>query len=313
MNIKLLDTIRNFFLLFFFLLFIVSACTSDRGSERSGSSKDALSEGFDAKLDEGLVDKINTAKRIFYSLPSPLETAIIIKNAGATYDPSLLNPVSNTSKYNTNLEMALNLGVYSTNLSYASLFDQTQATLDYINAAKRMADGLSILDAIDEATLRRLEENINNRDVIIDIISETLLNSSSFLEDKGLQATAAIILVGGWIEGLHIATNLVKPDAVLKTDKLVERIVDQKLSLDIVFNLLDNNKDDIDVQAIMPDVMDLIGIYDKITIDQSAITVVEDPNSNVTILKSDSSIKITPAVFKELTEKVKEIRTRYIS
>jgi len=34
------------------------------------------------------------------------------------------------------------------------------------------------------------EENINNRDVIIDIISETLLNSNSFLEDKGLQNTS---------------------------------------------------------------------------------------------------------------------------
>ncbi len=105
--------------------------------------------------------------------------------------------------------MALNLGIYSTDLSYASLFDQTQATLNYINAAKKMADGLEILDAIDEQTISRLEENINNRDVIIDIISETLLNSSSFLEDRGLQATSAVILVGGWVEGLYIATNLV--------------------------------------------------------------------------------------------------------
>jgi hypothetical protein len=209
--------------------------------------------------------------------------------------------------------MALNLGIYTTDLSYASLFDQTQATLSYINAAKKMADGLEILDAIDETTIRRLEENINNRDVIIDIISETLLNSGSFLEDKGLQNTSAIILVGGWVEGLHIATSLVAPGANLKTDKLVERIVDQKLSLNIVMNLLENNKENPEAQALLKDVAELKVIYDKITIEQSEITPVEDPNTNVTMLKSESTIKISKDVFDELAKKVKELRTRYIS
>lgn len=313
MNIKPLGVFKTYFLLSAFLGIFVSGCVSDKGKEKSGVSNSELSDGFDTKIDDDLVDKINTAKRVFYSLPSPLETAILIKSAGASYDASLLNPVNNASKYDTNLEMALNLGIYSTNLSYASLFDQSQATLDYINAAKKMADGLSILDAIDEATVKRLEENINNRDVIIDIISETLLNSNSFLEDKGLQGISAIILVGGWVEGLYISTNLVKPNADLKTDKLVERIVDQKLTLDIVLNLLENNKDNMDVQAIMKDVLALQAIYDKISINQSEITVVEDSNTQINLLKSDSSVKLSPAVFKELAAKVKEIRTRYIS
>ena len=313
MNIKPLGAFKTYFLLSAFLGIFVSGCISDKGKEKSGASNSALSDGFDTKIDDDLVDKINTAKRVFYSLPSPLETAILIKSAGASYDASLLNPVSNASKYDTNLEMALNLGIYSTNLSYASLFDQSQATLDYINAAKKMADGLSILEAIDEATVKRLEENINNRDVIIDIISETLLNSNSFLEDKGLQGISAIILVGGWVEGSYISTNLVKPNADLKTDKLVERIVDQKLTIDIVLNLLENNKDNIDVQVIMKDVLALKAIYDKISINQSEITVVEDSNTQINLLKSDSSVKLSPAVFKDLVAKVKEIRTRYIS
>jgi hypothetical protein len=238
---------------------------------------------------------------------------MLIKNAGANYDGDLLNKVDNTSKYNTNLKMALNLGIYTTDLSYASLFDQTQATLNYINAAKKMADGLEILDAIDEATIRRLEENINNRDVIIDIISETLLNSNSFLEDKGLQNTSAIVLVGGWVEGLHIATSLVKPGTNLQTDKLVERIVDQKLSLGIVVSLLENNKENPEAQVLLNDIAGLKAIYDKITIEQSEITPVEDPNTNITMLKSESKINITQAIFDELKGKVKELRTRYIS
>jgi len=313
MNIKLLDNGKQLLLLSAFLLFLLGGCASDKSKGNNNSDTSGLSQDFNSEMDDDLVEKLNTAKRVFYSLPSPIETALLIKNAGATYDGDLLNRVENTSKYNTNLKMALNLGIYSTDLSYASLFDQTQATLSYINAAKKMADGLEILDAIDEATISRLEENINNRDVIIDIISETLLNSNSFLEDKGLQNTSAIILVGGWVEGLHIATSLVKPGADLKTNKLVERIVDQKLSLNIVESLLENNKDNAEIQVLLKDVAELKAIYDKITIEQSEITPVEDPNTNVTMLKSTSTIKITKEVFDELTRKVKELRTRYIS
>lgn len=313
MNIKLLDSGKQFMLLLIFLVLIMGGCASDKSKENKTDDTSGLSEDFNSEMDDDLVEKINTAKRIFYSLPSPLETAMLIKNAGANYDGDLLNKVENTSKYNTNLKMALNLGIYTTDLSYASLFDQTQATLNYINAAKKMADGLEILDAIDEATITRLEENINNRDVIIDIISETLLNSNSFLEDKGLQNTSAIVLVGGWVEGLHIATSLVTPNANLQTDKLVERIVDQKLSLGIVMSLLENNKDNAEVQVLLKDIVELKTIYDKITIEQSEITPVEDPNTNITMLKSESTIKITREVFNELTLKVKELRTRYIS
>ncbi len=263
-------------------------------------------------LDAETQEQLNTAKRIFYSLPSPLETAMLIKNAGAAYNEELMNPVSNSSRYITSKSKALNLGIYSTDLSYASLFDQSQATLDYIGAAKEMADGLNILDAIDEETVTQLEEQINNRDAIIDIISETLMNSSAFLKENDLEGTASVVLVGGWVEGLYIATNLVNEND-LDDNKLVERIVDQKLSLDIMVNLLESSPEDADAQAVLEDVKALKTIFDKITIDQGEVTAVEDPETNVTTLKSESSIKITNRVFTELKTKVIEIRSRYIS
>ncbi|MCB8994886.1 MAG: hypothetical protein H6538_04685 [Bacteroidales bacterium] len=313
MNIRLMDSGKNVVLIFTFLVFLFGGCSSDNSKSGKNADTSGLSEDFNSEMDDDLVEKINTAKRIFYSLPSPLETAMLIKSAGASYNGDLLNKVENTSKYNTNLKMALNLGIYTTDLSYASLFDQSQATLSYINAAKKMADGLEILDAIDEATIRRLEENINNRDIIIDIISETLLNSNSFLEDKGLQNTSAMILVGGWVEGLYVATSLIAPGTDLKTNKLVERIVDQKLSINIVQSLLENNKDNPEAQLLMNDISELKKIYDKISIQQSEITPVEDPNTNITTLKSESTIVMSREVFDELTRKVKELRTRYIS
>jgi len=306
MNHKLLLSGRIFLPLFLMLGLILTGC--NRGAKTEGSGEFEASGTLDAEIQE----QLNTAKRIFYSLPSPLETAMLIKNAGAEYNEDLLNPVSNTSRYITSKSKALNLGIYSTDLSYASLFDQSQATLDYIAAAKEMADGLNILGAIDEETVMLLEEQINNRDAIIDIISETLMNSSSFLKENDLEGTASVVLVGGWVEGLYIATSLVN-DNELENNKLVERIADQKLSLDIMINLLQSTPDDQDAKAVLEDVKALKTIFDKININQGEVTVVENPDTQISTIKSESSIRISNRVFTELKAKVVEIRSSYIS
>lgn len=290
-----------------FLAVMIAGCGSDK---QKGTGADF---GLDSsEISEDLLDDINNAKQIFYSLPSPLETAMLIKSAGATYNEELLNPVSNTSKYTTNKMMALNLGIYTTDLSFASLFDQTQTSIEYMNAAKVMADGLGILDAIDNSTIERLEENINNRDMIMDIISETFMSSSSFLTENDRPALASIVLVGGWVEGLYIATSLVEGQNI-KDNKLVERIVDQKLSFDIVINLLEDNQDHPDVSSLMDQIRDLKNTFDKITITTTPIKVVPDKESNVTILQSESTIKMTPEIFRELIEKVRVLRQNFIS
>ena len=292
-------------------ILIIAVLMAGCGSEKKKSGSDGLSLS-DSEMDAGILEDVNSAKQIFYSLPSPLETAMLIRNAGASYNEDLLNSVDNTSEYTTNKSMALNLGIYTTDLSFASLFDQTQTSIRYMNAAKRMADGLGILDAIDNNTIDMLEENINNRDRIMDIISETFMNSSSFLQENERPALATIVLVGGWVEGLYIASNLVG-DASIEGNKLVERIVDQKLSFDIVIKLLEDNKDNIDVAEILNDIGDLKVTFDKIIITTTSIQAVPDEESNVTVLKSESTIEITTEVFQELLEKVKMLRSNFIS
>ena len=306
MQIKFLFKRTLQVLTFGMVLFMLADCKSQGNKKKSDEVTVDQSE-----VDQNMFSDISQAKKIFYSLPSPLETAMLIKTAGAKYDPTLLNPIKNVDNYTTNKNMALNLGIYTTDLSFASLFDQTQTAINYMGAAKKLADRMGILDAIDNSTIARLEENVNNRDVIMDIISETFMSSSSFLKDNDRAAQAAVVLVGGWVEGLYIATQLVG-DAPIKDNKLVTRIVDQKLSLDIVIKLLDDYKTNPDVASIMPEVNDLKNIYDKITIKTSKIEPVYDATTKVTTLKSKSEISITPEIFKELTSKIKATRSNFI-
>jgi len=266
--------------------------------------------GEQETADSALVGSIESVKQIFYSLPSPLETAMILKRSGATYNEELLNPIENASKYSTTKSMALNLGIYSTDLSYASLFDQTQATIKYMTASKKMAEGLGILNAIDNSVIEKLEENINNRDVILETISETFLNTNSILEEDDRVAVGSIILVGGWVEGLYIATSLV--DDINKVDnEMVDRIVDQKLSLQTVLKLLEQNIGNADVKELYSDMVELQNAYNNVKITVSDVEIVSDGKAKVATLKSKNIITISPETFKKLKTKVLELRNKY--
>jgi len=259
-----------------------------------------------------IYDDVKQAEKIFNALPSPLESAMLIKSAGARFDVSLLNPVENASKYVTNKSMALNLGIYTCNLSFASLYEQTQLIIDYMNAAKKIADGLGILQAVEQSTMDRLEENINNSEIIMEIVSETFLNSTSYLEDNGQPAIAAMTLVGGWFEGLYVSTQLVDMKE-FNGNKIVDRIIDQKLSIDILINLLNNNKgNDSAVDELINEVQKLKLVFDKINITSSPVRSEFDAESKTTILKSEVKTDMTPEVFMELATTVSEIRNSFI-
>ncbi|MGQ9620850.1 MAG: hypothetical protein ACUVTX_07700, partial [Bacteroidales bacterium] len=256
-------------------------------------------------------EDIKQAEKIFNALPTPLESAMLIKSAGAPFDRKYLNPIENTKLYTTIRSQALNLGIYTCDLSFASLYDQTQLIIDYMNAAKRMADGLGILNAINQETISKLEENINNKEVIMEIISETFLNSNSYLADNDQSAVAAIVLVGGWVEGLYISTQLVDLKE-FNGNKLVATIIDQKLSIDILINLLDSNKGNPAVDELIVQMTKLKGVFDKINIKTTPIKTEIDQTTNVTILKSQVTTDMSVDTFRELTAVVKEIRDSFV-
>ena len=277
------------------------------------STKAATEEvSIETPKDNAAVAKdIKQAEKIFNALPSPLESAMLIKSAGARFDGALLNKVGNVSSYVTNKSMALNLGVYTCDLSFASMYEQTQLIIDYMNAAKKMADGLGILKAIDQETIDRLEENINNTEVIMEIVSTTFMNSNSYLEDNGQPAVAAMVLVGGWFEGLYISTQLVDMKD-FNGNKLVSRIIDQKLSIGILINLLESSKGNPAVDELIVQVNKLKIVFDKITITTSPVRPEFDKTSNTTMLKSEVKTDMTPEVFKELAATVAEIRSTFV-
>ncbi len=308
---KAFNLFSKFILTFIFILSTLVSCQSD-GKKQSKSEEEKIVESA-TEVDQKMMEDFNKSKLIFYSLPSPLETAMLIKRSGARYDEEILNPVSNVTNYNTNLKMALNLGIYSADLSYTSLFDQTQSSIQYMACAKKMAEGLSILDAIDENTIKKLEDNMNNRDAVMEIISETFMNSNAYLKENERPAISVMILVGGWVEGLYLATSLT--NGVLDNNKrLLDRIIYQKLSLITVMNLLESHPDNEDIAYLQGKMSELKSIFEQVKIvNTSKVEAETDVENKITTIKADSETYISQEVFDMLLKKVAEIRSEFIS
>jgi hypothetical protein len=293
------------------LIISVSSCNGCESKNQTLTDKDLILG--DSQINDQLMDDFNKSKLIFYSLPSPLETATLIKKTGASYDVDLLNNVDNVTKYNTNLKMALNLGIFSSDMSYSGLFDQMQTTLQYMNATRKLAESLGILGAVEENTIKKLEQNLNNRDIVIEIISETFMNSNAYLTENDRPAIMVMVLTGGWMEGLYIATQLAK-GSIDANKELIDRIIYQKLSLQTVINLLETHKNNSDIDYLISKMYELKEIYDDIQIVQkSSIETETIPDQKMTIIRSDAETLITPEIFKLLIEKVLTIRNEFVS
>jgi hypothetical protein len=99
-----------------------------------------------------------------FSIPSPIQTAFLLKEVGTTFQSSLLNSTDKASSYVTTQKKALNLGIYGADLGYATIYDQSQEAISYMAVSKKLTTELGISGLYDEAQLKRFESNIGNQD-----------------------------------------------------------------------------------------------------------------------------------------------------
>jgi hypothetical protein len=145
----------------------------------------------------------------------------------------------------------------------------------------------------------------------MNIVSETFLNSNSYLADNDQPAIATIVLVGGWMEGLYIATQLVD-EKEFNGNKLVGRIIDQKLSIGVLLSLLENNKENPAIGDLIVQMKKLTTVFDKINISSKPIRTEIDKTTNATIIRSEVTTDMSLATFKELAGVVAEIRGTFV-
>lgn len=302
-SILILDKMKcgfSFAVLNFLLFFLFSACSTTPDSDQQQSGSEDANAAF----------KAGKAKEMLYAIPSPIEVMSLLRKAGASYDKTLLNPTQNVSKYQTTRSKSLNLGIYSTDMNYASLFDQTQETMFYVKCCRQVANELGIMNAFDQETLDRIQDNLDNKDSMIFIMSDTYWIADAYLKENERANTAAMVITGGWIEGLYLSTQIAihTPD----NEKIIQRVADQKIPLNNLLLLVNGYEQDEDVKYILKDLKELKDFYMKLeTVNVAAVNNM-DSKTGITTIGGAKKIKLTKEQLIELSQKITTIRNRYI-
>lgn len=163
---------------------------------------------------------------VSYTLPSTLQIASIFRKSGLSYYSGLTNPTDNVSRYKGGslFVKALNLGVYSGDLSYCILNKQSEESRNYFKACKELAGELGLGKPF-ESVARRMEKNLNNQDSLALILVAIQMETDEILAVTDQEHLAVISFTGAWIESMYLGTRVhAKEGHIRIADKLVEQM-----------------------------------------------------------------------------------------
>jgi hypothetical protein len=286
------------------LTIIAAACTNDGSKHKSNNLQDS------AMLKNELKSE-TTVKKIFFNLPSPVELTQTLLKTKEPFKIDLLNPISNLEKYNTSSSLALNFGVYGADLCYCRVYDQLQESISYLSVIRKITDKLQIPEEEGSQTINRIEESIDNRDSIFHIISDTYASADSYLKENERDLTASLILVGGWVEGMHFAINIAAKN---KSDQeIINRIAEQKYTLDNLLSLIDQYKDHPGVSDLVPYFIKLKEVYTGVNINHDKPVIVTDKDEQVTKIDNPGVVIISAEQLNKISQLVDQVRNKIIS
>lgn len=284
------------------LLILLSACqppTTDSNNDENNDTKTIKNAKYNKKI-----------KKIFYTVPSPIEMTNLLQKAESEYNPLLLNSQENIDKYLTVSQMALNLGIYGADLSYNRMFDQIQSSINYLVILRKISDKLGVPEDEGTFALNRIEENMDDRDSVMQIIAETYANADAYFKENDMTNIAALILIGGWTEGIYIALEVVK---TAKNKQLVlERVAEQKLSLENLVELMKEYTNDETINHYYPMFVELNEIFSKVNITYTSGTIETDTAKKLTVISGMSSVDINEDDIQAIENKIIEIRKEMI-
>jgi hypothetical protein len=286
------------------LIALISILFACKQSGRSGSA-----EGTDSiSLEEikPLVHKFDTMGEglpIFYNMYLSVEMSSLFEASGAVFEQELLNSPDKITDYVTSSKKALNLGVYAVDLSYSKVFEQFETAGKFFNAMQRMAEELGIPSNYFENTAKRFDRNINNKDSLITIANEVYMATDNYLRENERYSAAAQIILGGWVEAVHIAADIA---ARTKDYDIIERLAEQRVSLTNVIKMLKSYDDDVTIKQNLQKLNQLQSLFDS-------FVVKVDANFNPASAEGKKTIQGYLIQVNEIGKKINQIRSEIVS
>jgi hypothetical protein len=251
-----------------------------------------------------------SAKSIFYSLPSPMELSTLIKSAGGEFRKDLLHDPNKANTYQSTQKRALALGLYGADLSYSSVYNMTGDAVKFLAASKRLGETIGIQEAFSANLIERANINLGNRDSMFSIMTEMYWQTNSQLKEENRDQLALIVMAGGWAEGLYMGCNAISSDD--PQPQIEQRMAEQMFAskqMEEMFNFYDDDPMVADVHALFQPTFDL---FNSLTIVEVERTISEDEATGKHTIGGESQISFGPDDMEKLTLVANELRSKIV-
>lgn len=246
-----------------------------------------------------------------FSIPSPIQLGGVIQKSGAAYNADILNNPASSKSYVDLVAQSLNLGVYGADLGYCALYDQQQESIKYMRSAQRLSDVLGISDAFDISTIQSVERNLDNKDSLLYIISNSYRKADDYLQTSKQKHIGALVIIGGWLESLHFAGVLGKET---KSAEVVEMIGMQKHTISTILDkMLYRHIAQPGVEDVYNDLESIRESFEKVNIKYEFVTPETDKENKSTKIKSKTTVEMSDEVFNEIVDKINSVRNKIIA
>jgi len=254
--------------------------------------------------------KKELTNNINFLLPSPDEILAEIIPNKVEYNPLLINPKSNVTKYLDTKQQALNLGVFLTDFAYLNLNDKKNDALAYFKVIRELAQKVNIYGLFSESMYNRIQNNLTNKDSLSNISKEIYYKMLDILESAKRNNIYALAASGALIEALYISTMVVKKYTDYQV--VAQKIFEQKYVLTNFYEFASQFDDDKDVKTVLIQVNDIKKILESSSSKFTEKKVKTDKKDHITIGGGEEII-IDEATFKKFKENVIKTRNSIIS
>ena len=198
-----------------------------------------------------IIAETDSTNQTEYILPSPLQIAELFKSAGLTYIGDITSPKAKVETFNSKNDQKLNFGVYSADMAYCIMNNQTQESINYLNTLRLLSEKLWMTDILSSMGIStRLEANIGNEDSLTYIMADLQMQLDDYLDENGMGYTGSIIFAGAWIETMYLGS---KVNESKQNDKLISRLSEQAVILDNLIKSIKQSDEDNDFADLIAD------------------------------------------------------------
>jgi hypothetical protein len=170
-----------------------------------------------------------------YPLPTSAEVIRMLTDLEVGYIIGISNPVENTKKYLISTTRAINLGVFGADLSYATLYNQQQQVINYLDAIRSLANELSMSKIYNEDMYTKIKQNFDSKDELVKILTSSFNDTYAYLSENDQQPLALLVVGGAWVEGMYLTTHV--SEAAYQVAGISKVLLEQKNSFELFLDI----------------------------------------------------------------------------